>query len=79
MNRRSWVLGVLIGTAVGLIVALSMSYVDWRHNPQGIFHNELGTSWDVVFETAASWFIPVALVASALSIAVLSWLSRGKG
>ncbi len=76
MNRRSWILGALIGTAVGFVVALAMSYVDWRHNPQGIFHNELGTNWDILLETAVSWFVPVALLAAVLSIAVLSWLSR---
>ncbi len=76
MKRRSWILGALIGIAVGLVVAFAMSYVDWRHNPQGIFHNELGTNWDILLETAVSWFVPVALLAAVLSIAVLSWLSR---
>ncbi len=76
MNRRSWILGALIGTSVGLIVALAMSYVDWQHNPQGIFHNELSTNWDIVLDTAISWFVPVALIMSVLSMAVLSWFSR---
>ena len=61
---------------MGLVVALAMSYVDWRHNPQGIFHSELGTNWNIVFETAVSWFVPVALFTSVLSIAVLAWISR---
>ena len=76
MNRRSWLLGILIGTSVGLIVAVAVSYIDWQHNPQEIFHDDLGTNWDVVLETATSWFVPVALLASAVSIAVLSWCSR---
>ena len=78
MNRRSWIFGFLIGIAVGLIVALVMSYLDWQHNPQGIFHNELGTNWAIVLETAVSWFVPVALVSSVLSIAILTWCSRRK-
>ena len=63
---------------MGLIVALVMSYLDWQHNPEGIFHNEIGTNWDIVLDTAASWFVPVALVSSVLSIAVLTWFSRRK-
>ncbi len=76
MNRRSRILGALIGTTVGLVVALAMSYVDWRHNPQGIFHSELGTNWNIVLESAVSWFVPVALVTAVLSTAVLAMISR---
>jgi nitrogen fixation-related uncharacterized protein len=76
MNRKPWILGGLIGVSVGLVIALTMSYVDWRHNPQGIFHDELGTNWDFVLETAVSWFVPVALIAFILSIAVFLWFSR---
>ena len=76
MSRKSWLLGGLVGTSVGFIVALAMSYVDWRHNPQGIFHDELGTNWDFILETAVSWFVPVALIAFLLSVAFHSWLSR---
>ncbi len=61
---------------MGLVVALAMSYVDWWHNPQGIFHSELGTNWNIVLESAVSWFVPVALVTSVLSTAVLAWISR---
>ncbi len=76
MSRKSWLLGGLVGTLVGLIVALAMSYVDWQHNPQGIFHDELGTNWDMVLETAVSWFVPVALITFVLSVAIHSWFSR---
>jgi len=76
MNRKPWLLGGLVGVSVGLVVAFTMSYVDWQHNPHGIFHNELGTNWDMVLETAVSWFVPVALITSILSIAVLLWFSR---
>ena len=76
MNRKSWLLGSLIGVLVGLVVAFTMSFIDWQHNPQGIFHNELCTNWKIVLETAVSWFVPVALITSILSIVVLSWISR---
>jgi uncharacterized membrane protein len=76
MNRKSWLLGGLVGVLVGLVVASTMSFIDWQHNPQGIFHDELGTNWDIVLETAVSWFVPVALITSILSIVVFSWISR---
>ena len=76
--RRSWIFGILIGIAMGLIVALVMSYLDWQHNPEGIFHNEIGTNWGFVLDTAVSWFVPVALVSCVLSIAVLICISRWK-
>ena len=76
MNRKSWLLGGLVGVLVGLVVAFTMSFIDWQHNPHGIFHNELGTNWKFVLETAVSWFVPIALITSILSIVVLSWISR---
>ena len=76
MTRRSWLLACLIGAGTGLVIAAAMSFVDWRHNPGGIFHGELGTNWDIVLETAVSWFVPVAFVAAALSAVVLWWFSR---
>ncbi len=53
-----------------------MAYVDWRRNPQGIFHDARGTHWEVVWETAVSWFVPVAFGAFVVSAAVLFWFSR---
>ena len=73
MIRKGWILGSLIGIGVGLIFATAMSFEDWRINPAGIFHDASGTNWKVVVETAISWFVPVTLVASAPSIAVLVW------
>ena len=68
MNLKPWLPATWIGIVVGLIVALGMTYVDWRHNPQGLFHNEDGTHWRVVIETAISWFVPVGLVAVPCSL-----------
>ena len=73
--RSPWILGTLIGTAVGLVVASLMSYSDWRLNPSGIFRDGSGTHWPVVLETAASWFVPVALGTAAITIPILVWRS----
>ena len=64
-----------MGAAVGVLASL-MSFLDWQKNPSGIFHNELGTNWRFVFETAISWFVPVAILASIISVAVFLWRSR---
>ena len=76
MNCKPWLLGGLVGVSVGFVVAFTMSYLDWQHNSQAIFHDELGTNWDFVLETAVSWFVPVALITFILSVAVLLWFSR---
>jgi hypothetical protein len=78
MRIRSWLIGVVTGVATGLIVAMPMTIRDWRLNPSNLFHNEQGTDWAVVMETALSWFWPVALVAFVATGAAHSWLSRGR-
>ena len=75
MNRKYWILGVSIGAVVSVVVALIMTFLDWRLNPDGIFHNEHGTDWMVVAETAASWFVPMALVVGASALIVLFLLA----
>jgi hypothetical protein len=76
MQRRSWFLGVIDGLLAGLLVSVPITIADWRLNPAGIFHNEDGTDWAVVAETAVSWFWPVALTALIATVAVQAWLVR---
>jgi len=77
-KTRPWKLILLDGVAVGLAVAVIMTYLDWRTNPGGIFLNVDGTNWRVVMETALSWFIPTAAIVSALSALRLFIKSRRK-
>jgi hypothetical protein len=67
---------LLLCFAVAALVASTMSFLDWRLNPGGIFHGERGTSWPVVWETWVSWFVPVFLLAGASAIPLLLWRSR---
>jgi hypothetical protein len=55
-----------------------MTIANWRLNPSGIFHDEQGTDWTIVAETALSWFWPVALVTLVTTVIVHSWVSRNR-
>jgi hypothetical protein len=76
MRVRSWVVGTVIGGIAGLAAAIPMTISDWRVNPAGLFHDQHGTNWAVVTETAFSWFWPVALIALVTTVVIHSWLCR---
>lgn len=76
MTRNSVLRGFGIGFSAGVIVTIVMTYLDWRLNPDGLFRDFRGTDWDVVTETAVSWFVPVSVLCSALALLVLFFTSR---
>ena len=78
MNIRSWLLGGIVGSFVGLMVAVGMTFVGWRQNPAGLFHSDQDTHWDIVFETALSWFWPIAIIVLVLTVVAHSWIMRGR-
>jgi len=61
------------GVLAGLAVALPVTALDWYANPSGLFHGEDGTRWPIVWETAWSWFWPVAGAAAAVVAPVQAW------
>jgi len=61
------ILAVVAGSVLGLTCATIMTTLDWRFNPAGIFHDAQGTHWNIVWETAISWFVPVALLSTILA------------
>jgi hypothetical protein len=61
---------------VALLAASTMSFLDWRLNPGGIFRGGDGTIWPVVWETWISWFVPMLPLAGAVALPVLLWSSR---
>jgi hypothetical protein len=71
-------LAVAVGVAFGLIVASVMTFLDWRLNPGGIFHDAQGTDWGIVSETAVRWFTPIAAAMGGVAAVVLFLLSRRK-
>ncbi len=71
----------MVGVLTGLVVSALMAFMDWRLNPGGIFHNDAGTDWAVVTETALSWLWPVALAtcfAAAVVLYALAWIRSGR-
>lgn len=76
MTYRALLAVSAAAVAAGLLVAIPMTVADWRLNPSGIFHNEQGTEWSVIAETAISWFWPVALLALIVSVAIHVLIAR---
>jgi hypothetical protein len=76
MSKKCWVYAILLGVAGGFVAATVMAFFDWRLNPGGIYHSDLGTNWRFVWDTWISWFLPVFVVASAMSVPALFWLSK---
>ena len=70
-NTRIWLSGLALGLVASMVLAMVMTYADWRLNPGDIFWNEHGTNWSIVWETLISWFVPTVPAAVILSVAVL--------
>lgn len=75
-HARNVAIGISAGMAAGSIVAAITTFLDWRTNPAGIFHDSSGTNWPIVAETAASWFVPVFVLATAVTFLVLFLTKR---
>jgi hypothetical protein len=62
---------VLFSLKFGLITALILTALvtawEWIENPGGIFHNDNGTNWSFVYDTAISWFVPTFLNVTLIS------------
>ena len=71
MNARLLWLGLALGMFASAVLAMVMTYADWRLNPAGIFRTDAGTDWAIVRETLVSWFVPSIPAAVILSVAIL--------
>lgn len=69
-----WWLGLAVGAIVSSSVTVIVVVWEWLENPGGIFHSEIGTNWEFVFDTAISWFIPTFVYAAIIvSVLHLAW------
>ena len=78
IRKHFWSFGIAFGFSIAFIVTLVITIWEWIENPSGIFHNENGTNWSFVFETASSWFLPTFVNASAIGAAFHLLLSGVK-
>ena len=69
-----WRFGIAAGALTSAAVTLIVVVWEWLENPGGIFHNENGTNWGFVLDTAISWLVPTFVYAAVIaSIAHLGW------
>lgn len=74
IKKHFWLFGPAIGFISAVIVTLVIVIWEWLENPGGIFHDQSGTHWQFVYETAISWFTPtlitIAIIASTAHLLV---------
>ena len=71
--------GITTGALVSAIVTLIVVIWEWLENPGGIFHDENGTNWGFVLDTATSWLVPTFIyVAVIAAISHLAWSAIGR-
>lgn len=76
LRKNSLLVAILVGLSIACVVTITITIWEWLENPSGIFHNQDGTNWTFVFETASSWFVPTFFIASAI-VAVVHLALRG--
>lgn len=64
--KRLIVRSAYYSIGVSTLIAAVATEWDWLENPAGIFHDETGTNWPIVYDTAISWFLPSLMLAFAL-------------
>lgn len=72
---RDVVTALVASLVLGLAVGGGFAAYDWRLNPGGIFRGPDGTNWQFMFETSFSWFLPIAVTAFPVLLAIL-WIYR---
>jgi len=72
--EKFWVVGISVGLTAAALATVIFTVWSWVENPNGIFHDDTGTNWGFVYDTARSWFLPTflynAVAASILHLVV---------
>lgn len=79
MHAHTWKMASIVGFLTGSVISAAMTFMDWWLNPSSLFHDERGTDWTVVTETALSWLGPTALaafLATAVVLYVIAWIKN---
>jgi allophanate hydrolase subunit 1 len=51
---------LLISLAGAILIAAGVTAWEWLENPSGIYHDATTTQWQIVYDTAISWFMPTS-------------------
>ncbi len=80
--KPSITFGAGVGSVLAVLIAALFAGWDWLDNPGGVFRDETGTHWAFVWETGASWFLPLAVpcvvIATGLHALVKRFGGRGR-
>jgi hypothetical protein len=49
---------LLFSLAGATLISAGVTLWEWLENPSGIYHDATNTHWQIVYETAISWFVP---------------------
>ena len=71
MHLKRSILALVTATAVSIVLAVVMTALDWRKNPNGIFHTSEGTNWSIVSDTFSSWIWPGLFLLAPLFLIVI--------
>ena len=64
----SFARAILLSGGLSLGLAVTMTALDWRKNPEGLFHGPGGTDRAIVRETFFSWFWPLLPLVGVLTV-----------
>ncbi len=67
LTKNFFLFGLSIGLALGFLLAVLFSGIEWWNNYSGLFRDASGTNWEMVYETALSWFLPTLLFVAPLA------------
>lgn len=56
--KKFWIIGPATGLAIAVLLTLVFTTWNWVENPGEIFRDASGTQWRIVYDNAASWFLP---------------------
>ena len=74
---RVTLVALLAGILLAVVIAGTVTLIEWYSNPGGIFRSAEGTRWHFVRETFASWFWPLALLS--LPVASVCYIAVRRG
>lgn len=70
LEKNSLAIAILVSFFLASVVTVVITIWEWLENPSGIFHDQNGTNWVFVYDTASSWFVPTFVVGSVIGVLI---------